>query len=63
MVEYNEWTRAVHEAYQSLGGTYDGDTAAELIEIAAGFWERNKEELKRIAYREAVRLAENKLNV
>lgn len=63
MVEYSQWTAAVNEAYQNLGGSYDGDTAAELIEIAAGFWQRNKEELKTIAYREAVRLAERKLNV
>lgn len=63
MVEYDRWVEAVHEAYQALGGSYDGDTAAELVEIAARFWNRNKEELKKIAYREAVRLAERKLNV
>jgi hypothetical protein len=63
MVDYSDWVKAVNEAYVQQGGVYDEDTAAELIEIAARFWQRNKSELKTIAYREAVRLAERKLNV
>jgi hypothetical protein len=63
MVEYNEWVKAVHEAYKAAGGTYGSDTAADLVEEAAKFWERNKDELKTIAYREAVRIARRALNV
>lgn len=61
MVDYSEWIEAVNEAYKSLGGTYGENTAARLIEEAAAFWQRNKEELKTIAYREAVRIAEREL--
>lgn len=63
MVDYSEWVKAVHEAYKEKGGTYDEDTASEIVQIAAEFWQRNKEELKQIAYREAVRLAKKRLNV
>lgn len=61
MVSYEEWIEAVNEAYKANGGTYQEDTAARLIEEAAAFWNRNKEELKTIAYREAVRIAERAL--
>lgn len=63
MVSYDEWVQAVNEAYKALGGTYDEDTASRLIQLAADFWQRNKEELKTIAYREAERLAEEVLDV
>lgn len=63
MVTYTEWVEAVNEAFVDLGGSYAEDTAAELIEEAAKFWKRNKEELKTIAYREAVRIAERNLNL
>lgn len=63
MVSYEEWVQAVNEAFKALGGVYDEDTASELIQLAADFWQRNKEELKTIAYREAERLAEEVLDV
>lgn len=61
MVEYSEWVKATHEAYQQMGGTYAEDTATKLVREAAAFWERNKEELKQIAYREAVEIARRSL--
>lgn len=63
MVEYSEWVEAVHKAYQKQGGTYDGDTAARLVELAAEFWEENKEEVLELAFEAAVRLAMDKLDV
>jgi hypothetical protein len=63
MVEYSEWIEAVHEAYKTEGGTYDEGTASQLVQIAAEFWQRNKEELKQIGYREAVRLARRSINL
>jgi hypothetical protein len=62
MVTYPEWVKATHEAYKANGGTYSEGTAAEIVEAAAAFWERNKEELKQIAYREAVRIARRALD-
>lgn len=63
MVTYEQWVQAVNEAYKAQGGTYAEGTAAELIQLAAEFWQRNKEELEYIAYREAVQLARQSLNV
>jgi hypothetical protein len=63
MVTYEQWVEAVNEAYKAQGGTYVEGTASELIQLAAQFWQRNKEELKTIAYREAVRLAQSNLDV
>lgn len=62
MVEYQEWVKAVHEAYKRQGGTYHGDASARLLELAAEFWDRHKEELVEIAFEEAVRLAARKLD-
>lgn len=63
MVTYEQWVEAVNEAYKAQGGSYVEGTAAELIQIAAEFWQRNKEELKTIAYREAVQLAQQNMDV
>lgn len=63
MVEYTEWIEAVHEAFQRQGGTYNEDTAAELVEIAGEFWQENKEELIELAFDAAIRVAMRQLNV
>lgn len=63
MVTYSEFISVGHEAYQELGGTYDEDTAAELVEILARFWQRNREELTTIGKREAKRIVKKNLNV
>lgn len=63
MVEYDTWVSVVHEAYQNQGGTYDEATAAEIVQLAAEFWQRNKDELKQIARREALRIAEDAISV
>lgn len=63
MVSYEQWVKAVHEAYKTEGGTYAEGTASELVQLAARFWQRNKDELKEIAYREAVNLARRSLDV
>lgn len=63
MVTYEQWVEAVNEAYKAEGGTYVEGTAAELIQLAAEFWNRNSEQLKSIAYQEAVRLAQQNMNV
>lgn len=61
MVEYTEWIELGHEVYKAKGGTYGSDTAAELVEELAAFWERNKEELLVIGRREARRILERQL--
>lgn len=63
MVEYSEWIQAVHTAYQRQGGTYQEGTAAQLVEIAAEFWQENKEELIELALDAAIRVAMRQLNV
>jgi hypothetical protein len=62
MVSYEDWIGATHEAYKEMGGVYDGSTATELVQIASEFWNRNKDELKQIARREAVRIAKRMIN-
>lgn len=61
MVTYNEWTTAVHTAYKERGGTYTGDTAAELTTVAAQFWQENKEQLLDLAFAAAVEVAKRAL--
>jgi len=63
MVEYSEWIKAVHTAYKRQGGTYDEDTAADLVEVAAQFWQENKEQLIELAFDAAVRVAIEALDV
>jgi len=63
MVDYSNWVKAVHEAYRAEGGTYAEGTASEIVQIAAEFWNQNKDELRDLAYREAVRLARRSLEV
>lgn len=62
MVSYSEWVSAVHAAYKANGGTYSEGTAADIVQLAAEFWQRNKEELKTIGQREAERLARQRLD-
>lgn len=63
MVTYTEFIEAGHEAYQEMGGTYQEDTAAELVQLLAEFWQRNKEELIEIGKREAKRIIKRNLDV
>lgn len=63
MVSYTEFIEAGHEVYQEKGGRYQEGTAAELVQLLAEFWQRNKEQLKAIGYREAKRVIDRNLNV
>ena len=63
MVDYTTFVELGHEVYQEKGGTYEEGTAAELVEILAGSWQRNKAELKTIGRREAHRTIDRNLNV
>jgi hypothetical protein len=63
MVEYTEWIEIGNEVYQAKGGTYGENTAVELIEELADFWNRNREELITIGRREARRIIEDQLQV
>lgn len=64
MVDYTEWTEAVHTAYQDLGGTYDDQSVVQrLTELAAQFWNENKQELLELAFDAAVKLAKRVLDV
>lgn len=63
MVEYTEWVSLGHEVYKAKGGTYDGDTAAELVQVLARFWNRNREELISIGQNEARNILENQLQL
>lgn len=63
MVEYTEWIELGHDVYQAKGGTYGEGTAADLVEILAEFWSRNREELLTIGRREARRILERELQV
>lgn len=63
MVTYTEFVEAGHEVFQEQGGTYGEDTAAELVELLAEFWNRNKDELIEIGKREAKRIIRRNLDV
>jgi len=63
MVDYSQWTEAVHTAYKQMGGSYDEGTATELTSLAAEFWNENKEQILELAFEAAVRLARSALDV
>lgn len=63
MVDYTTFIELGHEVFKEKGGTYQEDTAAELVEILAAFWQRNKEELKTIGRREAKRIIDENMDV
>lgn len=58
MAEYTDVVELMHEVHQEKGGTYDGDTATEIVKLAAQFYRRNKEEINTITRRELKRLIE-----
>jgi len=68
MVSYPQWTKAVHNAYDGLGGDYrretgrhdtgDVDVVQAITRAASRWWQENKREIKRLAYDGAVKLAE-----
>lgn len=64
MVSYAQWNKAVHTAYKQQGGSYlDETTVQQVTQMAAEFWQENKEELLELAFDAAVELAMRALNV
>lgn len=62
MVDYPNWTRAVHEAYKENGGVYEGrGTTQELTKLASEWWNENRSVLRQRSYRDAVSAAETLL--
>lgn len=55
MAEYTDVVEVMNEVHKEKGGTYQEDTAAEIIQLAAEFYNRNKEELEAIGRRELKR--------
>jgi heterodisulfide reductase subunit B len=45
MAEYTDVVAAINAVHKSKGGTYDGDTAVEIVELAAGYYRQNTEEV------------------
>jgi hypothetical protein len=52
MAEYTDVVEAINTSHKRQGGTYDEDTAATLIQLAAEFYNRNKEQIDTITKRE-----------
>lgn len=61
MVEYTEWIELGHEVFKQKGGTYGENTAAELVQELAAFWNRNREDLISIGRTEARNILEGNL--
>ena len=45
MAEYTDVVAAINAVHKSKGGTYDDDTAVEIVELAAGYYRQNTEEV------------------
>jgi hypothetical protein len=52
MAEYTDVVEAINASHKAQGGTYTEDTASTLIQLAADFYNRNKEEIDTITKRE-----------
>lgn len=48
MVTYTDVVEVMNEVHREKGGTYGEGTAVEIVQLAAEFWQRNKEELVEI---------------
>lgn len=55
MAEYTDVVELMNEVHKEKGGTYGEDTAATIIQLAAEFYNRNKEEIDTITRRELKR--------
>ena len=45
MAEYTDVVAQIHAVHKDKGGTYDEDTAAEIVQLAAGYYRQNTEEV------------------
>ena len=45
MAEYTDVVAAINAVHKSKGGTYDEGTAVEIVELAAGYYRQNTEEV------------------
>ena len=63
MVTYTEWVSIGHEAFKSKGGTYGDDTAVDVTETLASFWQENKPLLKQASSSEATEIAQENMQV
>lgn len=64
MVSYTEWTRIGHDVYQQLGGGYpDEQTATNVTQTLAAFWQENKSQLIGLGESEARRVARNNMSL
>lgn len=45
MAEYTDVVAAINAVHKSKGGTYQEGTAVEIVELAAGYYRQNKQEV------------------
>jgi len=59
MVEYTDWTKAVHTRFRQMGGDYEGnqEIVKAITKAAARWWQENKERIKRFTFEQAVDFA------
>jgi heterodisulfide reductase subunit B len=62
MAEYTDVVEVMNEVHKEKGGTYSEDTAAEIVRLAAEFYNRNSEEINAITRRELKRQIEKIYN-
>lgn len=63
MVSYTDWTRIGHDVYKSKGGQYGSNTATDVTETLASYWQENTDTLRSASESEARQLAERDMSV
>jgi len=58
MAEYTDVVDLMNEVHKAKGGTYGDGTAVEIVQLAAEFYNRNKDEIQSITRRELKRQLE-----
>jgi len=61
MVEYIVWVEIGHDVFKAKGGVYREDTAAELTQVLADYWNTYKDELQEMSRSEARQTAQANL--
>jgi len=63
MVEYSVWIEVGNEVFKAKGGVYGDETATELIQVLADYWNENKDELRSMSRSQAKNVAQANLQV
>jgi len=55
MAEYTDVVDLMNQVHKEMGGSYDGDTAVEIVQLAAQYYNSNEQEISTMTRRDLYR--------